>query len=107
MIQTCLLVDYHVNQQEYAEKYCENKAKPELNCQGSCHLSEQLQLTSNLPSSNIEEVFTVVISVFAFQQIQDVELAFENTKEKLSSYSIASYTSNQYQSSIFRPPIFS
>ncbi|MCT4580961.1 MAG: hypothetical protein N4A35_06045 [Flavobacteriales bacterium] len=95
-----------MNQKEYAEKYCENKTKPELNCLGSCHLSEQLQLTNNIPAHSTEEVFSVVVSVLAFQQIQEVELALDKQEEQSPSYLIASYTNNQYLSPIFRPPIF-
>lgn len=101
-----MLVDYYTNQKEYTEKYCENKAKPELNCHGSCHLSEQLQLTNNIPDQNSEEIFSVVVSVIAFQEIKEVELAMANKLEKEPSYSIESYTNNQYLSPIFRPPIF-
>jgi len=33
---------FKANQQELADKYCENKAKPELECNGQCHLKKEI-----------------------------------------------------------------
>ncbi len=37
------LIEYGVNYELITEVLCINKDKPEMNCQGSCHLTKQLQ----------------------------------------------------------------
>ena len=42
-----ILIDYELNKDWVTLKYCENKDKPEMNCQGKCHLIKQLQKNKN------------------------------------------------------------
>ncbi len=37
-----VMIDFALNQKEIAEEFCENKDKPEMNCDGKCHLSKML-----------------------------------------------------------------
>lgn len=37
---------WKINQKAITEKYCENKARPELECNGQCHLKKQLKAFS-------------------------------------------------------------
>ena len=41
------LIEYGVNYELITEVLCINKDKPEMNCQGSCHLTKQLQAVSS------------------------------------------------------------
>jgi hypothetical protein len=36
-------MDYHLNKARIAELYCVNKARPQLQCNGKCHLVQQLR----------------------------------------------------------------
>ncbi len=38
-----LVLDWKINQDRITEKYCENKDKPMLNCNGQCYLAKQLK----------------------------------------------------------------
>lgn len=38
-----LLAHYHYNKASITAKYCENKEKPKLKCNGQCHLRKQLK----------------------------------------------------------------
>ncbi|XOV67626.1 MAG: hypothetical protein ACFHU9_00370 [Fluviicola sp.] len=38
-----LVLDWKINQDRITEKYCENKDKPMMNCNGKCYLSKQLE----------------------------------------------------------------
>lgn len=40
------VVDYIVNYDYIANQLCENKAKPELKCNGKCHLMKELAKAS-------------------------------------------------------------
>ena len=41
LIKGALFVNYLVNQAEITKQFCENKAKPKMNCNGKCHLAKQ------------------------------------------------------------------
>ena len=40
------------NQTEITKKFCENKAKPKLKCNGKCHLAKQLKAQENQGDSS-------------------------------------------------------
>ncbi len=40
------MVSYGVNYNYITQELCENKAKPELHCNGKCHLAKELAKTS-------------------------------------------------------------
>jgi len=42
LIKAGLFINYQINKAEITRKYCENKAKPMLNCNGKCYLAKQL-----------------------------------------------------------------
>ena len=40
------IIDYVVNYEYISKELCENKAKPELHCNGKCHLMKELAKAS-------------------------------------------------------------
>lgn len=42
-----LLADYYLNMRRITEEHCINKDKPEMHCNGSCYLSQQMKETEN------------------------------------------------------------
>lgn len=38
-----IVVNYHLNKAEITRKFCENKSKPKMHCDGKCHLKKQLK----------------------------------------------------------------
>ena len=36
-------MDYQLNKVRITERYCVNKARPQLHCNGKCHLAQQLR----------------------------------------------------------------
>lgn len=48
-----LFIDYEINKTEITELFCINKDKPELNCNGSCHLMQQLKEREHKESQQI------------------------------------------------------
>ena len=49
-----LKVHYELNKDFITENYCINIDKPELNCDGQCHLDELLKIVSNDNHQNTE-----------------------------------------------------
>ena len=57
---------YSLNTNSIVQKYCINKAKPELKCNGKCYLKKQLKFSTNnnnhdkIKNINFAEAFTPV-----------------------------------------------
>lgn len=49
---------FFVNQKRIADKYCENKDKPMLHCNGKCYLVKQLKMEQEQKSQPIPEGIT-------------------------------------------------
>lgn len=47
-----IAVYYHLNKAEIAQKLCENKAKPQMHCNGHCYLSKQLKKAEQAEKKN-------------------------------------------------------
>ena len=54
-----ILANYRLNKQYIASAFCENKKKPQMRCEGKCHLKKQLDAEdkkeSSLPNQNAKE----------------------------------------------------
>jgi len=76
-----------MNQNEIIEEFCENKAKPELNCNGNCHLSKELN--KQVDNVSCQEKNQLSLSVFlpnAYNDIYAIELAHPELKRNYNSY---------------------
>lgn len=38
-----MVLNYHINKKSITEKYCENRDKPQMHCNGHCYLAKQLK----------------------------------------------------------------
>lgn len=101
-----MLVNYVVNQEEYIERFCENKTNPDSNCHGSCHLTEQLQLNKVDLKKQLEEGLNIVLSIFSFQQIKEIQSDINILSHKENSFFLKSFVDDFYISSVFKPPCF-
>ena len=104
------VLDYIVNYEYIATELCENVAKPELKCNGKCHLAKELAKASESekPISSNKKNGHQEIEVLFCNEIERWNILFENfflIQEKDVFYQ------NLYQSvatySIFHPPIYS
>jgi len=100
--------DYVVNYDYIANELCENKAKPELACNGKCHLVEELAKASEdeIPTSEKKTLHqeTEVLfyqSVFSFTFHND-ELFYDVAPETIYNNLYSHLT----VVSVFHPPIF-
>ena len=48
-------IEYQLNKKYIAEVLCVNKDKPEMHCNGKCHLKKQLKKANNLPEKQQQE----------------------------------------------------
>lgn len=103
------VVDYIVNYDYIAKVLCENKAKPELKCNGKCHLMKELakQAENEKPIQNNKKQAALEFEVLFFQEIASLQFTQSNGDDKLITLDCYS---NQYfhlnSDAVFRPPIF-
>ncbi len=43
MSQALIFINYHINKNYIASQWCVNKTRPQMHCEGKCHLRKQLQ----------------------------------------------------------------
>lgn len=101
-----LVINYHVNQAEITRKYCENKAKPKLQCNGKCHLAKQLakQEKQEKPSS---ETNKFKLDILDFTANISSLLTFNYPALSLESnfnYHYSEFRSDSYLDDTFHPP---
>jgi hypothetical protein len=99
-----VFMHYQLNKKFISEKFCKNRAKPKMNCNGKCHLKKTLKQldgsSKEKSSSPILEFSQYLISSLAF-------IPFINSYTIKNQYPLAQ-TSNMcigYSKNIFHPPL--
>ena len=73
---------YELNTSEYIAEFCENQDKPELECNGKCHLSKQLVDVQKEPQSNEPPTLIPEQELFTYQFNFDSKV-FSTKKEDI------------------------
>lgn len=101
------ILDYWVNYKYIANKLCENQDKPEMECNGKCHLKKELAkaVTEESSTSNDKkQVSKQEIETLFYQETYQ----FESKKINIVATETPTYYSNNYfhlnSSQIFHPP---
>lgn len=100
--QTGYLAYFYANQASIAQKYCINKDKPQLKCNGKCHLAKQLgndQSDQTPATVSFIETFSligVMTEIEAFQFDPDYSTHFFTGLQKPYKFLFSKY--------IFQPP---
>lgn len=85
---------YQINTAYFISK-CENKAKPQLKCNGKCHLSKSISKLATPVSETKNPVF-----VFSFEYLKSITYVI-NLKVKTKAKSFPNYISKKIQSLLF------
>ena len=101
------VLDYWVNYKYIANELCENQDKPEIECNGKCHLKKELAKAATEESSNSKDKKSVnkqEIEILFYQEVFN----FESKNIIIASVETMSYYFNNYfhlnSSKIFHPP---
>lgn len=72
---------YALFTEDFVERYCENKERPELNCDGKCELAKMLLQESNEenPPLNIDFLKTEIVLFLETRMEFDFRIHDENT----------------------------
>lgn len=63
-----LVLNYQVNTDFIIKNFCENTDKPEMHCNGKCHLNKQIEQEENQKSENPITVNEGVAFVLTFEE---------------------------------------
>lgn len=99
-------LEYVVNYDYISQVLCENKAIPDLECNGKCHLMKELAKASEAEKPLSSQKKSVVkFEIMFFQKIQEFTVLTSNsTILVVNSYYFANYTFLVLDAP-FRPPI--
>ena len=102
------VLEYFVNYDYIVKELCENKAKPELKCNGKCHLAKELASAADSDNANStdKKVVAQQYELLYFQEIESITFNFINSN--FTPQVVNSYTDNYIHlgiDSTFHPPI--
>ena len=106
LIKGALFVNYLVNQAEITKQFCENKAKPKMNCNGKCHLAKQFAKQDKQEKSTSETQKFKVESVEIAAQINEpISFVYPIQSNKTDNhYAYSEARSDAHLVEIFHPP---
>jgi len=97
-------LDYLARRSYIIEKFCENKDKPEMACNGKCHLNEKVR--ENESSSESDQI---PVSKRQWKQPEFLLGTWHNdlflSEQLASGTSYINYYEYQYSESVFHPPV--
>jgi len=93
---------YYWNKDFIAKNYCENKAKPQLKCNGKCHLSKQLKKQDQTEQKQVPNLKDAGEWVLFFETVPVVNPIVKSSSILQTAYhfSVNDYTTTP----IFHPP---
>ena len=107
------VVNWKMNQAEITEKYCVNKAKMNMHCDGKCYLSKQLKLQEDEEQADLSKKqlpkLKKVKEIEVFSEFESIAIIF-NTEFELQNKPISEIIQNYTYEEInlcFQPPQFS
>lgn len=101
---------FRMNQREIADKYCVNKARPQMKCKGQCFLAKKL---AKMNQSDTEQEkpgeLSINLKSHPFTTHQVAGLIITGTDLPVNSWGIATneWIPDTYPQSVFHPPSFS
>jgi hypothetical protein len=100
---------FFIYQDEITAEFCENKDKPELKCDGKCHLKKELateELEIENPSKNEENSHSFKVLLFnAMSFIEEIDFCFCSTlRVNLLSFVHINSHSIKHTFNFFPPP---
>ncbi|WP_299112745.1 hypothetical protein [uncultured Winogradskyella sp.] len=97
---------YQLNIDYIIEAYCVNKDKPELQCNGKCHLAKQLQIVDNntsIEKSSISLVYEAFYPLYFQITAQDI-LKGNSPIDGLNNWKYQSNLKSTFLYNCFHPP---
>lgn len=103
------VLEYIINYDYIVKELCENKAKPQMKCNGKCHLMKEMAKASQgeNPLSSGKKASVHEFETLFVQKIDSFEIAnFCLTVSKKNNSPYSNLYFHQVVSSVFHPPSF-
>lgn len=101
-------IEYEINKQYITEFLCINRDKPRLQCDGKCHLAEELrEATGNNSNEENPTIPSFDTREYPVSLINKDEFEFSNPNIELNNtyYDITVVKTRDFHSTLLRPPI--
>ncbi len=98
-------VDYAWNLDYIASSLCENKARPEMQCNGQCHLKKQLAKTADTTETPAQKNSSKTMTVDFFQEVKKFSFSAAVSISTFYPAISGSFCLPGYKGNIFHPPI--
>jgi hypothetical protein len=85
----------------FIEQLCVNKDKPELKCNGKCHLKKVIQSTND--EKEASKIFTIELLLF-HQPLSEYQLNASLFTQQKGAFSYSNLYDFNYKISCFHPP---
>lgn len=98
---------YQLNIDYIIETYCINKDKPELQCNGKCHLAKQLQVTQPETQGDENSAISVVVEAFYPLYLQFMTSEDDTLVSLIypkQSWSSQAFKTKDFIEELFHPP---
>lgn len=99
MQQLSMVSVYLLNQDFITEKFCVNKDKPELECNGKCHMKDVMAQQEE--KNDVQYNGESFVMVFFEECIQEMPVLVATQK---SSHLVVKTLSSSYEGEMFQPP---
>lgn len=99
------VVYYETHLSEIIEKYCVNKDKPELQCNGQCHLAKEISTVDT--SKDVKAIVDVSAAFFPvyFQTLDQTKISYFPTEEITTYFNYDFTYSYLLSNKIYKPPM--
>ncbi|MFD2099887.1 hypothetical protein [Flagellimonas iocasae] len=94
---------YSIDREGFIEQLCENKDKPQLNCDGKCMLAKMLQAQTDEDEQPLPVIGWEEILVF-FVDFPSYEMQ-ETHEENSTSFFYSTAYSYRYSNTLIKPPM--
>ncbi len=98
---------YQLNIDTIIEKYCVNKERPKLNCNGKCYLMTQMKMsktTSDTKNSSLKVIVEAFIPLFFEDNTIQIENILKFYSEDNSNWKLIHFHPKNVSKSIDHPP---
>jgi len=99
-----LVSNYILNKQEITIRYCENKSKPAMNCQGMCHLKKKLAEEEESKSNRSRVPLTESNELIWIHEYNVESIVFSITQFQTYYLPYQQMPLSGFQGKIFHPP---
>lgn len=108
LLKAGILISWKINQTYISENLCINKDKPEMNCNGKCHLQKQLKSVEEKQDNTDKTSLPLKLKVLETDNFVSISESFIPAIAETKNLSVVSILNNlysfDYRNTCFKPP---